>query len=571
MSETKVKTSTGKGLGIAGKVLIPIAGIVIFIFFSAIISVIVARSIENKLTIIGQEKLLAMEAAEQIRYDVINTAEIFTDASATHDTEPIEEAKDIKADFEMRVQEIKQYDSKDSGGWDNILAQYNQFYDLCEKMANTYISSGLDAGNEIMEQVDPVTESLSEAVDDEVLEMEEDLENEIQQVLTISFTMVNISLITSVINLLIALYIAFVVVKRLITPVKKINTSIQSLADCDLTVEELNIKQKDEIGNLANSFNFLRNCMREMVENLGRSTTSLEDMSSTMFENSDAILKNVTEVTAAINNITEVAGEQAADVESSMHELEGLKEIATQNSKTSDNLSEASAKISVASKEGNQVLDGLYNITKESEHAFKEIFDSIEQIKFSTVKIGEASSMIENIAAQTNLLSLNASIEAARAGEMGRGFAVVADEIRKLSDESTSSVNEINHMLQELEINVDNATRQSENVQEAVKKQVLGVEDTRSSYDSISENLQVINSEIVSLAEVSKSMTDSCKTVGFAMEHLASAAEENAAATEETNASIEEVLAMTEKISSGSKDIKDNADELNQLMKRYRI
>jgi methyl-accepting chemotaxis protein len=307
------------------------------------------------------------------------------------------------------------------------------------------------------------------------------------------------------------------------------------------------------------------------MERLSNTSESLEEKTDLMTSHSDAILQNVTEITESINGVTNVAGEQAADIEKSMNEVEGLSDIAVQNAKTSQNLSQASNQISSASDHGNKVLDGLYAVTKESEVAFAEIFDSIEKIKNSTVKIGEASNMIESIAAQTNLLSLNASIEAARAGEMGRGFAVVADEIRKLSDESTESVNEINKMLDELQENVDYANNQSENVKKAVEKQVHGVEDTRSSYKEIADNLTVINDEIHNLSQVSGSMTDSCKTVSHSMEHIASSAEENAATTEETNAAIEEVLSMTEQITSGSGEIKEKADELQEIVKLYRL
>ena len=206
-----------------------------------------------------------------------------------------------------------------------------------------------------------------------------------------------------------------------------------------------------------------------------------------------------------------------------------------------------------------------------TEEAFSEIFDSIDKIRNSTGKIAEASNMIESIASQTNLLSLNASIEAARAGEMGKGFAVVADEIRKLSDESTESVNEINRMLEELQENVEFAGNQSQNVKEAVEKQVRGVEDTRVSYKDIADNLVTINEEIENLSHVSKSMTNSCESVGASMESLASSAEENAASTEETNASIEEVLSMMEQINQGAKDLKSRSDDLESIVKAYQL
>ncbi|MCR5331522.1 MAG: methyl-accepting chemotaxis protein [Lachnospiraceae bacterium] len=564
-------SSNSQGLGIAGKILGPLACIILSLVISFILSFTRVNGIKNQLSVLRSQKIIAMETAEQLRYDVLNTAEIFTDMSATRDGEVLAEAVEIREDFEEQLRKLKELDKANASVWDSIASKYNAFYDLCHRMADTYIASGTDAGNEVMDEVDPVTEELSEEVEAAVGAIEESLEDDVNDVLSDANALSIVTAATSCLNLLFVVWIAFVVLRQVIRPIKQVSASIKRLSDRDLTVARLDIDQKDEIGVLSDSYNDLRDSLRDIMNNLGGSTARLEEMTLSMTEQTATIRKNVSDVTDSVNNITQVAGEQAADIESSMHEIDALREAAVLNSKASGNLSEASTSISNASQEGNRVLDGLYNITIENEKAFEEIFDSISKIMESTGKIGEASSMIENIAEQTNLLSLNASIEAARAGEMGKGFAVVANEIRQLAENSTVSVNEINRMLQELQSNVDIANKQSENVKEAVRKQVVGVEDTRNSYVAISDSLDKINSEIASLSRISQSVSESCNSVGAAMEHLAGAAEENAASTEETSASMQEVLALTESISSGTQDIKERSDELGKIVNLYSI
>ena len=568
----KQDSGTGKArLSITLKTMVPIVVVIVALVFMTLFSIFMMQTLKSRLNTLEDETIQVLQITEQMRYDVMHTAEIFADMSAVKDEEGFAEAAEIKESFYSGIESVKALEKVNANYWDSIKAQYDEYYAMSEKMAHAYLESGTAAGNELMEQVDPLTEAISDMVDGAAHDTEAVTSRQIADVIRKTNLIANVVTLLSCICAVLAFVVGWIVCTKVVHPLQKVSASLVSLADKNLAIDEMTSKQNDEIGDLVHAYNGLRTSLRDIMGNLSSASEIIDENSTTMSDHSDTILQNVTEMTEAINNITVGAGTQAADIESSMTEIDGLKDIAKQNAVTSEKLSEASAQISEASKQGNRVLDGLYNVTKESEEAFSEIFDSIDKIRNSTGKIAEASNMIESIASQTNLLSLNASIEAARAGEMGKGFAVVADEIRKLSDESTESVNEINRMLEELQENVEFAGNQSQNVKEAVEKQVRGVEDTRVSYKDIADNLVTINEEIENLSHVSKSMTNSCESVGASMESLASSAEENAASTEETNASIEEVLSMMEQINQGAKDLKSRSDDLESIVKAYRL
>jgi methyl-accepting chemotaxis protein len=113
--------------------------------------------------------------------------------------------------------------------------------------------------------------------------------------------------------------------------------------------------------------------------------------------------------------------------------------------------------------------------------------------------------------------------------------------------------------------------QQSDSVKDAVERQVQGVEDARTKYQDIFDSLVIIENEVGSLTHISNSITDSCEKVGTAMERLAESAQTNAAATEQTNASIQEVMAMVHVISDGTTDINSQSEELDGIVKKYKL
>jgi len=236
-----------------------------------------------------------------------------------------------------------------------------------------------------------------------------------------------------------------------------------------------------------------------------------------------------------------------------------------------NNLNSQTGKVINVVSEGLNEINELYNITEESNRANKEINDVIIQTNESSVKIGQASNVISSIAHQTNLLALNAAIEAARAGNAGKGFGVVAEEIKNLALQSSKSTKEIDEIVQELQLNSENAVKTMERLSSIINEQTKSVINSKDKYQLIADSMKETESTVNHM-NVSGEKMDSMKDqILMNMESLSAIAEENAAATEQASASIEEQAASAEQISATSDNLTELANDMQELILRFKI
>ncbi|MGN0311360.1 MAG: methyl-accepting chemotaxis protein [Lachnospiraceae bacterium] len=570
----QTKKVTGKKTrrtGLAMKVFVPVSLVLVLFNVNMLVTLTMISSTKAELENVRNVVFETVKVTTDMKYDLLKTGDLYTEYALGQDESVLSEAEEVKAAFLENLSKMRELDPENETAWNSIESGYGLYCEACVGMADTFKNQGLEAGNEALGSVNAINQTFSDKVTNTTDSVEREFED---QLVAIQQKLESLKVVSGILSVIVVISIVLVmdvVRRKMLRPMKNVTKSIHTLSTKDLTVEESQIRSNDEIGDLAGAYNMLRDSLRNIMQVLNETTDEMDHSSGEMSERTKIISSNIENVTHAITSIATTAGETAEDVQRAANEIDELQQIVERSEQTSSNLSMASEEIARASEEGTRVVDDLYEVTKDSEAAFGKIFDSIEQINQSTDRIGEASNMIESIASQTNLLSLNASIEAARAGEMGKGFAVVADEIRKLSEESAGCVSEINKMLSELRTNVDQANAQSENVKQAVAKQAEGVEDTQSKYRNIAESIERINAEIEQLGQISKVMLENCSHVADVVTNISAATEENAASTQETNASIEEVMALMLEIERGSGDIRGLSEDLQERIKAYRL
>ncbi len=185
----------------------------------------------------------------------------------------------------------------------------------------------------------------------------------------------------------------------------------------------------------------------------------------------------------------------------------------------------------------------------------EDVIASMERLQSKTEEVKGIAGMIIDISNQTNLLSLNASIESARAGALGRGFAVVAEEIRKLSEETRKSTENITNIIEELSQNAQEATKIVKGSIEATEKQGSLIEETANSYQIIDEdvksvvsNVNGIDKMINGLYESNNKLVDSVNLLSDSSEQITANSEQAATLSSENLTRVEEANTVLDQV-----------------------
>ncbi|OIJ13561.1 hypothetical protein BKP37_09740 [Anaerobacillus alkalilacustris] len=364
--------------------------------------------------------------------------------------------------------------------------------------------------------------------------------------------------------------VALVFSNILTKPLLKLTEASKELANGNLTYE-IKLDRQDEIGNLAKSFDEMKDKLSKLIGQVATASDQLSKTSDQVLESSKQANTVTSQIATAMNEVAQGSDEQAASIQNCSTSFNKIVQSIKQIEENYQKSLEIAMNTEQASNEGMKVVGHQEQITNDSSLAFANMVDSIFSLNQKSTEIGDIVKVIGGISEQTNLLALNAAIEAARAGEHGKGFAVVADEVRKLAEESSRSAEKIQVLVHDILSATNNTVKEAEETRNIITEQAESVTKTTAAFTDISKMIRAITEEFMEIAKSMQSVKGESENSAQEIESISAISEETAAGTEEVAASTQEQTHAIEQINKSIEELTKLSQELNESISTFKL
>jgi methyl-accepting chemotaxis protein len=370
---------------------------------------------------------------------------------------------------------------------------------------------------------------------------------------------------------IIASVVMYMFIRKYIVSIETISDATEEIANGNLQVQVPVLKTKDEIGVLTAGYQHMVDNMKELIKKVSETGQAVAASSEELTASADETKTAANEVTVSIQEVAAGAEDQLVNVEQTNRSIQEMDHLIQEMTIRSKEVGRSAEHTSKEAEIGNESLNKVKEQMQRITNTVTQSTEVVKTLESRSTEIGKIIEVITGISDQTNLLALNAAIEAARAGEHGRGFAVVADEVRKLAEESKRSADQIGALIKEIQADTKSAYTVMQESNESVAVGMEVVTEAGQNFSKILEDIFRIQQEIKEIASATSNIQQHSAEITKATHILEEAAQVSASSAENVASASEEELAAMEEISSAAHSLSQLAQELQDLLVKFKI
>lgn len=537
----------------------------------AVINFGVIKNLTNHTESIMKEDVEGLIQNEKMRYNIAERISLINQFLLYGDQDIRQKYEELaKQSSEIQKQLLKLNSSQQMK---DLVAKCHQW----ELLVRHEVLFDYDMGkkNDALKQMKESVQPLGETIIQEFEKVTSDRQNNViksgNNMIQLSNLSIIIILAVLASILLIGFIMSFKMARSITNPLIKIAGQMEQISKGNLMLEPLSIKSKDEIGELMEAVNEMGNQLRKIVQDIHHASDTMSKQSSDLLSSSKELKEGSNQIAATMQELS-AGAESQANSASELSEAMGMyMDKIYQIHRNGKEMFDKSREVLELTDNGSKLMNQSKKLFDYMFTGMQSNMKKIKKLDERSKQISKLVEVIQSIADQTNLLALNAAIEAARAGEHGKGFAVVADEVRKLAEQVSSSVVDIQKIVEEVHSETNKVTKSFELGFQQVESGMDSMNETSAAFQQIKETIKEISERINNAQNDLTNMLSTSESINDSISNIASISEEAAAGIEQTSASAATANESAATIASHAESMSNLAGDLQSLVKRFQV